>query len=58
MHRCLNRNSERGRPAIPSWRLVPHRRHPSRLPFGSRQLAVAHGHSALTGPAGDAEKTT
>ena len=32
MRRCLNRNPERGGPAIPSSRFVPHRRHPSRLP--------------------------
>jgi hypothetical protein len=58
MRRCLNRKFERGGPAIPSLRFVSHRRHPSRLPFGSRQLAVAPCRSALTGPAGDAEKTT
>lgn len=58
MRRCLNPSYQRGGPAIPSWRFMSHRRHPSRLPFGSRQRAVAHCHSALTGPAGDAEKTT
>lgn len=42
-------------PAIPSIAIVLHRRHPSRLPYGSRQLAVAHCRSALTGPVADAE---
>ena len=41
-------------PAIPSLTILLHRRHPSRLPYGSRQLAVAHCLSALTGPGGDA----
>jgi hypothetical protein len=42
-------------PAIPSIAIVSRRRHPSRLPYGSRQFAVAHGRSALTGPVADAE---
>ena len=37
-------------PAIPSTSIVLHPRHPSRLPFGSRQLAGAHCRSVLTGP--------
>jgi hypothetical protein len=45
-------------PAIPSICIVLHRRRPSRLPFGSRQLAIAHCRSALTGPAGDAGTPT
>jgi hypothetical protein len=45
-------------PAIPSIRMLWHRRHPSRLPYGSRQLAGAHCRSALTGPGGDAGKPT
>ena len=36
--------------AIPSSALITHRRHPSRLPFGSLR-------SALTGPVGDAVKS-
>ncbi len=42
-------------PAIPSIAIVLHRRHPSRLPHGSRQLAVADCRSALTGPGANAE---
>lgn len=42
-------------PAIPSHSVVTHRRHPSRLPFGSSHCAKAHCHQALTGPTGDAE---
>jgi hypothetical protein len=42
-------------PAIPSIAIVLHRRHPSRLPYGFQQLAVAHCRSALTGPVADAE---
>ena len=38
-------------PAIPSLAIVLHRRHPSRLPFGSLR-------SALTGPVGDAGTLT
>jgi hypothetical protein len=45
-------------PAIPSLTILLHRRHPSRLPCGSRQLAVAHCRSALTGPGGDARTLT
>jgi hypothetical protein len=43
-------------PAIPSCMIVSQRRHPSRLPCGSRQLAYAHCRSALTGPGGAAQK--
>jgi len=42
-------------PAIPSTSIVLHRRHPSRLPFGSRRLADAHCRSLLTGPVADAK---
>jgi hypothetical protein len=45
-------------PAIPSLTILLHRRHPSRLPYGSRQFAVAHCRSALTGPGGDAGRLT
>jgi hypothetical protein len=45
-------------PAIPSLTILLHRRHQSRLPYGSRQLAVAHCRSALTGPGGDAGTLT
>jgi len=45
-------------PAIPSIRILWHRRHPSRLPYGSRQLAGARCRSALTGPGGDAGRPT
>jgi hypothetical protein len=45
-------------PAIPSIHILWHRRHPSRLPYGSRQLAGAHCRSALTGPGGGAGKPT
>jgi len=45
-------------PAIPSLTILLHRRHPSRLPFGSRQFATAHYRSALTGPGGDAGALT
>ena len=44
--------------AIPSIHILWHRRHPSRLPFGSRQLAGARCRSALTGPGGDARTPT
>ena len=42
-------------PAIPSRSILSHRPHPSRLPCGSRPLAVAHRRSAWTGPGADAE---
>jgi hypothetical protein len=45
-------------PAIPSICIVLHRRRPSRLPFGSRQLAITRCRSALTGPAVDAGAPT
>jgi len=45
-------------PAIPSFPILLHRRHPSRLPFGSRKLAVAHCRSAWTGPGVDAGTLT
>jgi len=45
-------------PAIPSSQMLWHRRHPSRLPSGSRQLAGAHCRSALTGPGADARTPT
>src|SRR5437879_13421804 len=45
-------------PAIPSLTILLHRRHPSRLPYGSPQFAVAHCRSALTGPGGDARTLT
>ena len=46
--RCLKEPSVRAEPAIPSSAWVPHRRHPSRLPFGALR-------AALRGPVGDAE---
>jgi len=45
-------------PAIPSTTILCRRRHPSRLPYGSRQLAFARCRSALTGPSGDAGRPT
>jgi hypothetical protein len=45
-------------PAIPSITILRHRRHPSRLPYGSRHLAVARCRSALTGPGSDAGTLT
>ena len=49
--RCLSQNSRCSGPAIPSSLFLSHRRHPSRLSFGALR-------AALTGPVGDAEKTT
>jgi hypothetical protein len=42
-------------PAIPSTSIVWQRCHPSRLPYGSRQLALAHCRSAWTGPSAAAK---
>ena len=47
--RRVKEPSVRAKPAIPSSALVPHRRHPSRLPFGALR-------AALTGPVGNAEE--
>ena len=44
-------------PAIPSTSIVLHPRHPSRLPFGSQQLAGAHCRSVLTGDPTPVRKT-